>query len=120
MRLWTVPVVAIVAMMTSMSDEPNERVMRAAFESSLAAQVQNVLDFVAETRGADAVAKVREAGTDRFAIEGFRKLDCRRDGKGGHVCRFAVDVAVIDGHLRQELTGRFFQRDDRIVFAENV
>ena len=95
MRLWTVPVVALVAVMINMSDEPNEPAMRAAFEKSLVIRVQNVLDFVAEAHGPEAVAKVREAGTDRFAIEGFRKLGCRRDGSGGHVCRFAVDIAVI-------------------------
>ncbi len=120
MRLWTVPVVALGAVVMSLSDEPTERAMRAAFETSLAAQVQNALDFVAETHGADAVAKVRAAGTDRFAIDGFRKLGCHRDQKGGYVCRFAVDIAVIDGRVQEELTGRFHVRDHRVVFSDDV
>ena len=117
MRLWTVPILALGAVLSSLSDEPNEGAMRAAFETSLAAQVQNALDFVAETNGPEAVAKVREAGTDRFAVEGFRKLGCRRDDRGGHVCRFAVDIEVVSGRLREELTGRFYQHDDRILFT---
>jgi len=120
MRLWTVPIVAIVAVMLSLSDEPSERAMRAAFESNLTTQVQNALDFVAETAGPEAVAKVREAGTDRFAIQGFRKLGCHRDARGGHVCRFSVDIAVIDGDLREELTGRFYMREDAFVFTQDV
>jgi len=120
MRLWTVPVVALVAVMVSMSDEPTERAMRAAFETKLASQVQNALDFVAETSGPEAVARVREAGTDRFAISGFKKLGCQRDERGGHVCRFSVDIAVIDGNLREELTGRFYMRDDGFAFTQDV
>ena len=119
MRLWTVPIVALGVAVVSMSDEPSERAMRAAFESSLTAQVQNALDFVAETSGPEAVAKVREAGTDRFQISTFRKLGCEYD-KGGHVCRFVVDIGVIDGSFHEELTGRFFQRDDGLAFSHDT
>jgi len=120
MRLWTIPIVALGAAVVGVSDEPNERAMRAAFEVSLASQVQNALDFVAETAGPAAVAKVREAGTDRFAISTFRKLGCQRGEKAGHVCRFSVDIAVIDGTLSEELTGRFFLSDDGYVFTHDV
>ncbi len=120
MRLWTVPVVALAAVVVSLSDEPSERAMRAAFETSLAAQVQNALDFVAETRGPEAVAKVREAGTDKFAINDFRKLGCWRGDKGGYVCRFAVDIGVIDGSVQEELTGRFYLRNDALAFTHDV
>ena len=119
MRLWTVPIVALGVTVVSISDEPSERAMRAAFEINLAAQVQNALDFVAETRGPEAVAKVREAGTDRFEINAFRKLGCQR-GDRGHVCRFTVDIGVIDGSFNEELTGRFFQRDDGLAFSHDT
>jgi hypothetical protein len=120
MRLWTVPVIALGVMVVSLSDEPNERAMRGAFESSLAAQVQNALDFVAETSGPEAVAKVRAAGTDRFEISGFRKLGCQPREAGGHVCRFAVDIAVMNGNVHEVLTGRFFRRDDGLAFSHDT
>lgn len=119
MRLWTVPIVALSVAVVSISDEPSERAMRAAFETNLASQVQNALDFVAETSGPDAVAKVREAGTDRFAINTFHKLGCQR-GDRGYVCRFAVDIGVVDGNVREELVGRFFQRDDGLAFSHDT
>ena len=120
MRLWTVPIVALGVMVVSISDEPTERAMRAAFETSLTAQVQNALDFVAETSGPEAVAKVREAGTDRFAINSFRKLSCQHGERSGHVCRFAVDIGVIDGSVQEELIGRFFLRDDGLAFSHDT
>ena len=120
MRLWTVPIVVLGVTMVSLSDEPSERAMRAAFEISLAAQVQNALDFVAETSGPDAVAKVREAGTDRFEINTFRKLGCQQGERGGHVCRFAVDISVINGSVHEELIGRFYPRDDGLAFSHDT
>lgn len=120
MRVWTVPIVALGAVVISMSDEPSERAMRAAFETSLATQVQNALDFIVETGGPVALDKVRDAGTDKFAINGFRKLGCRPSEGGGHVCRFSVDIAVVDGQVREELTGRFYLRDDGLVFSQDA
>jgi hypothetical protein len=122
MRVWTLPVVALGVAMASLSvdDQPGERAMRSAFEASLTAQVQNVLEFVAETGGPDAVSKVREAGTDYFAILSFRKLYCLPGEKAGHVCGFAVDIGVRDGSLQQILLGRFIQRDDGLVFTNDT
>jgi hypothetical protein len=122
MRVWTLPVVALGVTMASLSvdDQPGERAMRSAFEASLVAQVQNALEFVAETGGQDAVLKAREAGTDYFAILSFRKLYCMPGEKAGHVCSFAVDIGVRDGSLQQILLGRFFQRDDGLVFTNDT
>jgi hypothetical protein len=122
MRVWTLPVVALGVTMASLSvdDQPGERAMRSAFEASLVAQVQNALEFVAETGGQDAVSKLREAGTDYFAIRSFRKLYCISGEKAGHLCSFAVDIGVRDGSLQQILLGRFVQRDDGLVFTNDT
>lgn len=122
MRVWTLPVVALGVTMASLSvdDQPGERAMRVAFEASLAAQVQNALEFVAETGGQDAVARVREAGTDYFAVRTFRKLYCMPGERAGHVCSFAVDIDMRDGSLQQILLGRFVQRDDGLAFTNDT
>jgi hypothetical protein len=126
MRVWTLPVVALGVTMASLSlsDEPNEQAMLTAFEASLTAQVQNALDFVAESSGPEAVAKVREAGTDRFEIKSFRKLYCMPGEKAGqvsgHICSFAVDIGVRDGSLTEILLGRFFLRDSGLAFTHDT
>ena len=119
MQVWTVPVVAFVAAVASlsMSDEPSERAMRAAFEANLNAQVQNALSFVAEAGGSEAVAQVRAAGNDLFEVRSFRKLYCMAGEKTGHVCGFAVDIGVRDGTVREILLGRFFVGDDGLAFT---
>lgn len=122
MRVWTVPIVALGVTMASFSfsDEPSETAMRAAFEANLTAQVQNALDFVAESNGPDAVAKVREAGTDRFEIRTFRKLYCRPGEKAGFVCGFAIDIGVRDGAVQETLVGRFFFGDAGLAFTHDT
>jgi hypothetical protein len=122
MRVWTLPVVALGVTMASLSvdDQPGEYAMRSAFEASLATQVENVLAFVAETGGEDAVARVHEAGTDYFAIRSFRKLYCMPGEKAGHVCAFAVDIGLRDGALQQILSGRFFRREDGLAFTNDT
>ena len=122
MRVWTLPVVALGVTMASLSvdDQPGERAMRAAFEASLTAQVHNALEFVAETGGPDAIARVREARTDYFEIRTFRKLYCMSGEGAGHLCGFAVDIGVRDGSLQQILLGRFIQRDDGLAFTHDI
>ena len=61
MRLLTVPIVVCGVLIAAGSDEPSESAMRAAFETRLAAQVRSVLEFVAETGGEDALARIRAA-----------------------------------------------------------
>jgi hypothetical protein len=106
MRVFMVPLIAFGLVIADRSDEPSEQAMRSAFEMKLAAQVQSALDFVAETSGADAVEKLRQAGTDRFAVRTFKKQDCLR-GEAGYVCAFAVDLTVVTGTIQQTVRGRF-------------
>ena len=121
MRLWTIPIVTLAAVSVTFSDEPSERAMRAAFAASLSAQVQGALDFVAETSGEAARDQIKAAGTDRFEVRAFRKLEClRSDAKAGFVCGFAVDISVINGDFRQTLTGRFFRGPRGLVFTHDA
>jgi len=121
MRLWAIPIVTLAVVTATVSDEPSEGAMRAAFAASLSAQVQNALDFVAEASGEDARDKIKAAGTDRFEIRAFRKLECMHsDGKSGYVCGFAVDIGVIGGEFQQTLTGRFFRGPDGLAFTHDA
>ena len=117
MRLWTVPAVVAGALVMSGSDEPSEAAMRAAFEATLAAQVQSALAFVAETGGEAALARVRAAHTDDFAIRAFTKLGCAPSA-AGHVCDFAVRIAVVSGEFDRTVTGRFHAGPHGLVFED--
>ena len=121
MRVWTVPIVFLAVVAASVSDEPSEGAMRNAFETSLAAQVQGAIEFVAETGGEAAVERVRTARTDQFTIRSFRKLDCTPSAsKIGYVCAFSVDVGVVDGSLQHTLSGRFYTSPAGLLFAQDV
>ena len=115
MRVWTVPAVVAGALVMSCSDEPSEAAMRAAFEATLAAQVQSALAFVAETGGEATLARVRAARTDQFDIRAFTKLGCA-PGADGHVCDFAVRIGVVNGELERTVTGRFYSGPRGLVF----
>lgn len=89
-------------------NEPSEGAMRHAFAADLADGVNSVLAYVAETGGEEAVTRIRKAGTDRFEIRGFRKLECHADPeRPGHVCAFAVAIDTVRGPIEQSITGRF-------------
>ena len=121
MRALIVPLIAVGAVLATTSDEPSERDMRGAFEGALALQVRNALEFAQESGGPDAVAKIRDGGMDRFAVNSFRKLDCARDAeKPGYVCAFAVDVGLVSGAMQSKITGRFMSGPDGLVFADGV
>jgi hypothetical protein len=120
MRALLIPIIAVGTMVVGGSNEPSEGAMRLAFEATLTAQVQGVLDYIAETGGPEALEKVREAGTDRFEIRSFAKLDCMRGEKPGHVCGFAVDVSTVGGSLQHTLTGRFFSGSRGLIFAHEA
>jgi hypothetical protein len=95
--------------------------MRAAFHVSLAADVRATLDYVIEVGGAEALQRIRDAGTDRFAIRTFRKLDCTRNPElTGYVCEFAVDIDVVNGALSHTLNGRFLPGPNGLVFRHAV
>jgi len=107
MRVFVFPLATLAVIAGGFSDEPSEAQMRRAFETSLAVQVRNTLDFVAELSGADAVEKIQQAGGDRFTIRSFRKLDCRRARDAGYLCSFTVDIELINGTFERLINGRF-------------
>jgi hypothetical protein len=118
MRIITLPVVLAGVLAVSGSDEPSAAEMRSAFQATLAAQVQSVLDYVAETGGKEALARVRTARTDAFDIRSFTKLDCAASIRGpGHVCAFAVRIGVVGGELQATVTGRFYAGPRGLVFV---
>ena len=117
MRVLLIPAVIVGVLAVTGPDEPTESAMRAAFETTLAAQVRSALDFVAETGGQAAIDKVRAARTDEFDIRSFTKLNCAPSAaKAGHVCGFAVSIGVINGLLEQTMTGRFYAGPHGLVF----
>jgi hypothetical protein len=117
MRVLLLPTVMVGVLAMTGSDEPSETAMRQAFAATLSAEVESALAFVAETGGPEALARVRQAGTDEFDIRAFTKLDCAPGGpKPGHVCAFAVSVGVVSGVLQRRLTGRFYAGPQGLVF----
>ena len=101
--------------------EPSEAAMQRAFQTALAGEVRAALDFVAATGGDEALARVRAARTDAFDIRGFTKLACRPSPRaGGHVCGFAVRIAVVTGEIDRTLTGRFYPGPGGLEFVEDA
>src|SRR5664279_5438137 len=77
MRVLLLPLVAVGVIFFVHTNEPTENQMRNAFERSLAAEVADVMAFVGESGGREAVDRVRLAGNDRFEIRNFSKVDCQ-------------------------------------------
>jgi hypothetical protein len=121
MRLFVFPLTILAMLAGGFSEEPREAQMQQAFETSLSTQVRNTLDFVAEVSGAEAVEKIREAGSDRFAIRSFRKLDCSRAGGADYLCSFAVDIELMNGRLERRIDGHFSPNfSGGLAFAEGI
>jgi hypothetical protein len=119
MRVLMLPIMAVGVLAVAGSDEPSEAAMRMAFETTLTSQVQSVLDFVTETGGQEALARIRAAHTDAFDIRAFTKLDCARSATApGHVCGFAVRIGVVTGLLERTVTGRFYAGPKGLVFVD--
>ncbi len=118
MRVFVLPLTVLAVISGGYSDEPSEAQMKMAFETSLAMQVRNALDFVAEADGAEAVQKIRQAGSDRFAVRGFRKLDCTRGVDAAFFCSFAVDIELNNGKVQRQMNGRFSPSSRGLVFVE--
>ena len=118
MRILTLPAVLVGVFAVSGSDEPSAAEMRSAVQATLTAQVQSVLDYVAETGGGEALARVRVARTDAFDIRALTKLDCTASAdKPGHLCDFAVRVGVVSGELQATMRGRFYAGPRGLVFV---
>lgn len=121
MRALVVSLVAVGVVLGTYSDEPSERDMRSAFEGALALQVSNALEFAEESGGADAVAKIRDSGMHRFAVNSFRKFDCARHAeKPGYICAFAAEVTLANGTMQSRITGRFAAGQDGLVFVTDI
>jgi hypothetical protein len=120
MHIFLVPLLAHALAPVAAPAEPSEHAMRAAFEATLQIQVQNVLEFLEETSGPAAVARVHDAGTDRFEVRSFKKLECVRE-EGGHLCNFSVDLSVVNGVIERTVKGRFvIGPDDRLTFIQDI
>jgi hypothetical protein len=118
MRILTLPAALVGVLAVTGSDEPSAAEMRSAVQATLTAQVQSVLDYVAETGGEEALARVRAARTDAFDIRSFTKLDCAASAdRRGHVCDFAVRIAVVSGELQTTMRGRFYAGPRGLVFV---
>jgi hypothetical protein len=118
MRILTLPTVLVGIFAVSGSNEPSATEMRSAFQATLTAQVQSVLDYVAETGGEEGLARVRAARTDAFDVRSFTKLDCTSSAdKPGHLCAFAVRVGVVAGELQATMRGRFYAGPRGLVFV---
>jgi hypothetical protein len=118
MRVLTLPAVLVGIFALPGSDEPSAAEMRSAVQATLTAQVQSVLDYVAETGGEETLARVRAARTDAFDIRSFTKLDCTTSAdKPGHLCDFALRVGVVTGELRATMRGRFYAGPRGLVFV---
>ena len=100
-------------------DEPSEQQMKGAFSEALTTQVRNVLEFVGETEGSEAVAKLLDSGYDRFDVNAFQKLQCRPDERG-YLCEFAVDIKLVNGPLQRTITGRFVNSPEGLVYLNEV
>src|SRR5262249_32305318 len=99
-------------------NEPSAADMRSAVQATLTAQVQSVLDYVAETGGEEAVARVRAAHNDAFDIRAFTKLDCTTSAdRPGHLCDFTLRVGVVTGELQATMRGRFYAGPRGLVFV---
>jgi hypothetical protein len=101
--------------------EPSEDAMREAFALDLSQGVQSVLAYVAETGGQAALARIREAHTDAFALRAFRKGECRpSNDRLGHVCDFAVEVDTVAGSIEKLVEGRFFVGPCGLVYDHDA
>lgn len=100
------------------SDKPSELEMCLAFQAYLSEQVQSVLDFIVETRGAEGLASVRKAHTDQFEISSFTQSRCERiERMPSHVCTFSVDIVTVKGAIEQTVTGCFVPKPgNHLVF----
>jgi hypothetical protein len=118
MRVLTLPAILVGVLAVPGSDEPSAAEMRSAVQATLTAQVQAVLDYVAETGGEAALARVRAARTDAFDIRSFNKLDCTVTAdKPGHLCDFTLRVGVVTGELQASMRGRFYVGPRGLVFV---
>jgi hypothetical protein len=117
-----IPLSAAGMLLDRPGDEPSELEMRGAFEEALAVQVRNALEFVEQAEGTAAVQQVRQNGTDRFQVVSFQKLACKKIDaeRPDHRCDFAVNIGLINGSLRQTISGRFVGSEAGLTFVQDI
>lgn len=121
MRLSAISAVALLLVLGYGSDEPSVAGMKGAFSARLAADVAHAVEFAGETGGAEAIARIKAAGTDRFDIRSFTKIECARaQQRAGHVCGFTVDIDTAAGPRRYTLTGRFYRAPGGLEFGHEA
>jgi len=109
MRAFLVVLAALAASSDVSVIEPSESGMREAFASDLRQGVQQVLAFLEQTEGPEAVRRIHEARTDAFGLREFRKHDCRQSkDKRGHICDFAIEIDTVAGPIARSMAGRFY------------
>jgi len=109
MHTFFVALVAVAAWPDAGLIEPSETAMRDAFASDLRQGVRQVLSYLEQSGGDEAVRRIREAHTDAFGLRGFRKVECRpSEDKPGHICDFAVAIDTVAGPIEKSIVGRFF------------
>jgi hypothetical protein len=91
--------------------------MHEAFDHYLTDVTARTLEFIRETGGSAAVKRVKAAGNDRFEIQAFRKLGCRRSrAKQGYDCSFKADIITVHGLTQRTLEGRFYNTSSGVGF----
>lgn len=119
MRVLLVPLIVMGAVAGELSEEPNEVQMRGAFERTLAAQVQNTIEFVARSGGPQAALDIQEAGNDRFEVRRFEKRACARiAGQSAYRCDFLVNIDVVNGKVQGAFSGRFTAGPGGLTYAQ--
>jgi len=119
MRVLIIPLMVMGTVVGELSNEPSEAQMRGAFEQSLALQVRNAIEFVAESGGPQAAQEIQQNGTDRFELRKFEKHACARMAKErNYMCDFAVAIEVVNGSLQHTLSGRFVVGSGGFVFTQ--
>ena len=117
MRGLVVILIAIGVIFYGHSYAPTEFQMRDAFEHYLADQTAQTVEFIQETGGLNAVARVKAVGNDRFEIRAFRKLECQQArAKPGYDCTFNVDIDLANGMMHRALEGRFYNTSTGTAF----
>lgn len=117
MRVFMFAGLAIGITLTGFGDEPSERHMRQAFEAKLDRMVQNAVAHVRESGDEATLARIRDNGTALFQIRSFSKLRCVPDSEWiGHVCEFAVDLALANGSMQGRIAARFY--DGELAFID--
>jgi len=126
MHMFAVALLAATTLSNTNFVEPSEDAMREAFASDLSSGVKDVIAYVVESGGPQALARIRAARTDEYEIRGFRKVECRRDDGGAgqnasaHVCVFVVEIDTVAGPFERSIDGRFIMGPCGLAYGHDA